>query len=113
VQTQPLFLQGNLMRLAVLFAAAAILAGAASAQNVVQLKSDRTPEQRAAAFVAADANKDGKLDLAEFERALPPDIVAQLPEGAVGQVMAQRDADKDGFVSRAEFLVPAKAQILQ
>ena len=99
------------MRLAVIFAAAAILAGAASAQNVVQLKSERTPEQRAAAFAAADANKDGKLDLAEFKRAMDPEILAQLPEGAASQLKVQRDTDNDGYVSRAEFFAPAKISI--
>ena len=99
------------MRLAVIFAAAAILSDTATAQNVVNLRSERTPEQRAAAFAAADANKDGKLDLAEFRKAMDPEILAQLPEGAAGQLKVQRDADNDGYVSRAEFLAPAKVAI--
>ena len=51
------------MRLIVLVPAALVLAGAASAQQTLQLRSQRTPEQREAAFKTADANKDGKLDL--------------------------------------------------
>jgi Ca2+-binding EF-hand superfamily protein len=101
------------MRLVLTFAAAAALAGAASAQNIVQLKSDRTPEQRAAAFDAADANKDGKLDLAEFKRALPPEILAQLPEDAVIRLRDARDTDNDGFLNRTEFLATTPVMIHQ
>jgi Ca2+-binding EF-hand superfamily protein len=99
------------MRLTVIFAASLLVAGAASAQNVVQLQSSRTPEQRAAAFDAADANKDGKLDLAEFKRAMDPEILAQLPEGVPGQLKVQRDTNNDGYVSRTEFLAPGKIEI--
>ena len=99
------------MRLTVIFAASLIVASAASAQNVVQFQSSRTPEQRAADFDAADANKDGKLDLAEFKRAMDPAILARLPEGAAGQLKFQRDTNNDGFVSRTEFLAPGKIAI--
>ena len=98
------------MRLTLIFAAAVALAGAAFAQEIVQLKSTRTPAEREAAFKAADANKDGKLDLAEFKNAVEPQIAAQLGE-AIGQMKAQRDTDNDGFVSLAEFLAPGRIQI--
>jgi hypothetical protein len=102
------------MRPVIMFAAAFVLigflAGAASAQEIVQLKSTRTPAEREAAFTAADANKDGKLDLAEFKKAIEPQILAQLGE-AVGQMKDQRDTDADGFVSKAEFLAPGRIQI--
>ena len=101
----------TLMSAAVVALASVTLAGAASAQEIVQLRSTRTPAQREAAFTAADANKDGKLDLAEFKNALEPEILAQLPAEAVGQMKAQRDTDSDGFVSRAEFLAPGRIQI--
>jgi Ca2+-binding EF-hand superfamily protein len=99
------------MRLIVMFAAGLVLAGAASAQQTLQLRSARTPEQREAAFKAADANKDGKLDLAEFTKAMDPEILAQLPEGVLPRLKDERDADKDGFVSHAEFMAPGRVQI--
>jgi len=99
------------MRFVIISFAVLALAGAASAQQVLQLQSTRTPEEREAAFKAADANKDGKLNLAEFTKAMDPEILAQLPEGVVGQMKAQRDTDGDGFVSKAEFLAPGRIQI--
>jgi hypothetical protein len=102
------------MRLVLISAVALTLAGTfasfASAQEIVQLKSSRTPAEREAAFTAADANKDGKLDLTEFKKAIEPQILAQLGE-AVGQMKDQRDTDADGFVSKAEFLAPGRIQI--
>ena len=99
------------MRFVIVSAAVLGLAGAASAQQVLQLQSTRTPEEREAAFKAADANKDGKRDLAEFRNAMEPQILAQLPAEAIGQLKAQRDTDADGFVSKAEFLAPGRIQI--
>lgn len=59
-----------------------------------------TPEERAARFDKADANKDGKLDKAEF--------VATLPEQAramADQIWSSRvDADGDGFVTKEQYL---------
>lgn len=98
------------MRLVFVSIAVLALGGAASAQAVA-INSARTPEQRAVAFDAADANKDGKLDLAEFKKAVDPAILAQLPDDVIGQFKVQRDADKDGFVSREEFLAPGRVEI--
>src|SRR5262245_18610508 len=101
------------MRLALMFAAAVAFAGVASAQQIVQLKSARTVEQREAAFKAADANKDGKLDLAEFKKAMDPEILAQIPAEDIPRIKDQRDADGDGFVSHAEFMAPGKVELHQ
>jgi Ca2+-binding EF-hand superfamily protein len=58
-----------------------------------------TPEQREARFVAADANKDGKLDKAEW--------TATLPERAVefaDMLWSQIDEDGDGSVTKEQFV---------
>jgi hypothetical protein len=64
-----------------------------------------TPEERAAAWVKADANKDGKLDKAEFKVSLG-ERAAQIPEDMLGQIFGRRDTDKDGFISKAEYDAP-------
>ena len=84
------------MRIKLILAAAvttAFVAGAAMAQPAPQ-----TPEQRAAAFDKADANKDGKLDKAEFKSTLPPEFADR-----ADMAFDRRDANKDGFVDKAEF----------
>ena len=98
------------MRLIAIPVAILIFGGAAAAQTTI-INSERTHEQRAAAFDAADANKDGKLDLAEFKKAMDPAILAQLSDDAVGQFKAQRDVDNDGYVSRNEFLAVGRVEI--
>ena len=84
------------MRIA-LFSIAAVatvlVAGAAMAQPPQQ-----SPEERAAAFTKADANKDGKLDKAEFKTTLPEQF-----QDRADMAFDRRDADKDGFISQAEF----------
>jgi|SRR6185295_7313926 Ca2+-binding EF-hand superfamily protein len=65
-----------------------------------------TPEERAAAFVKADANKDGKLDKAELKMTLPEQFRDQVDDERLGQMLARRDTDKDGFVSKAEYDAP-------
>ena len=72
----------------------------------IRIEVSRTPEQRAAAFDAADENKDGKLDLAEFKKALPAEVLSRVPDSSVPKIMADRDTDGDGFVSKAEFTAP-------
>ena len=68
-------------------------------------RSSCTPEEREAAFVKADANKDGKLDQAEFKVSLG-ERAAQMPEDMLPQIFGRRDADKDGFISKAEYIAP-------
>jgi len=69
-------------------------------------RMQQTPEERAAAFVKADANKDGKLDKAELKMTLPEQFRDQVDDERLGQMMARRDADKDGFISKAEYDAP-------
>lgn len=94
-------MMANKLALACFMVAAA--SANAHAQESRSVKSSRTPEQRAAAFDAADENRDGKLSLAEFRKALPPEILAQVPDSGVPQIMSDRDTDRDGFVTKAEF----------
>ena len=59
-----------------------------------------TPEERAARFEKADANKDGKLDKAEFVSSLPEQARAM-----ADQIWSARvDTDGDGFVTKEQFL---------
>ena len=59
-----------------------------------------TPEERAARFGKADANKDGKLDKAEFVSSLPEQARAM-----ADQIWSARvDTDGDGFVTKEQFL---------
>ena len=64
------------------------------------------PPPTEADFVKADANKDGKLDKAELKSTLPEQFQAQVDDERLGQMLARRDTDKDGFISKAEFLAP-------
>jgi Ca2+-binding EF-hand superfamily protein len=57
--------------------------------------SAASPE-RAALFEKLDLDRDGKLDLKEFSAKREPQEAAAW--------FAARDADKDGFVSRGEFV---------
>lgn len=88
------------MRIATLLvtgAAAAALAGAALAQP----PAPQTPEQRAAAFKAADKNNDGKLDKTEFTTTLPEQF-----KQFADQAFDGRDTNKDGAISLEEFSAP-------
>jgi Ca2+-binding EF-hand superfamily protein len=85
----------------VLATGVAALAAPALAQRPPQM----TPEEREAAFVKADANKDSKLDQAEFKVSLG-ERAAQMPEDMLPQIFGRRDADKDGFISKAEYTAP-------
>jgi hypothetical protein len=82
-------------RLAVMLAAAAALAAPAFAQQ----GTPPTPEQRAARFDAADANKDGKLDKAEFTASLP-----ERAQANADMMWGRIDADGDGFVTKDQFM---------
>jgi hypothetical protein len=82
-------------------AALAALAGAAYAQPPGGGRPGMTPEERAAAFDKADANKDGKLDKAEFTATLPEQAAAM-----ADQILERRDTNKDGSLSKEEFTAP-------
>ncbi|MBS0483442.1 MAG: EF-hand domain-containing protein [Proteobacteria bacterium] len=73
---------------------AALLAAPAFAQP------PQTPEEREARFNAADANKDGKLDKAEFISSLPAQAQAM-----ADQIWSSRvDADGDGYVTKEQYM---------
>jgi Ca2+-binding EF-hand superfamily protein len=73
---------------------AALLAAPAFAQP------PQTPEEREARFNAADANKDGKLDKAEFISSLPAEVQAM-----ADQIWSSRvDTDGDGFVTKEQYM---------
>lgn len=91
----------TLKKIAAATALAAIMAVPAFAQP-----PQRTPEQLEAAFTAGDANKDGKLTAAEFKETLPEQFKAQISDDMLPQILARRDTDKDGFISKAEFSAP-------
>jgi EF hand domain-containing protein len=57
------------------------------------------PADREAVFTAADKNKDGKLDKAEWMSTLPEQAKA-----AADQLWGRLDADGDGFITKAQFL---------
>lgn len=78
---------------------AAVAMAAAIAAPAVAQPTPPTPEQREARFVAADANKDGKLDKAEFTASIPEDR-----RGMVDQIWGRIDADGDGFVTKEQFM---------
>jgi Ca2+-binding EF-hand superfamily protein len=91
------------MRTSTFFVTAALVAGLATSAFAQPPAGGgrgpaQTPEERAAAFDKADANKDGKLDKAEFKATLPEAMQAN-----ADMAFDRRDADKDGFVSKAEF----------
>ena len=93
------------MKSLVLVAAVAALAAPALAQQGGG-RPQRSPEEMEAAFTKADANKDGKLTAAEFKETLPEQFKAQVTDDMLPQIMARRDTDKDGFISKAEFMAP-------
>jgi hypothetical protein len=95
----------KLIRLAVLAATAATFAAPTFAQQGGG-RAPQTPEQMEAAFVGADANKDGKLDKAELKMTLPEEFRAQVDDARLATMMERRDTDKDGFVSKAEYTAP-------
>jgi Ca2+-binding EF-hand superfamily protein len=65
-----------------------------------------TPEERAAAFDKADANKDGKLDFAEWKTALPAQMAGQASDEQLQGFFARRDTDGDKALTKAEFTAP-------
>lgn len=90
------------MKLVAGVALAALVAMPAFAQRPPQ----RSPEEIAAAFTAADANKDDKLDKAEFKNYLPEQMRSMIDDERLAQIVTMRDTDKDGFISKAEASAP-------
>lgn len=86
--------------LAVATAMAGIIAAPALAQT------PPTPEERAAAFDKADANKDGKLDLAEWKTTIPEQMRGQATDEQLAGFFGRRDADGDKALTKAEFTAP-------
>ncbi|MEY2757114.1 MAG: hypothetical protein RIR33_892 [Pseudomonadota bacterium] len=84
-----------------IFAAVSAAAALATAPALAQPGgSPPTPEQREARFMAADANKDGKLDKAEFVSSLP-----ERAQAMADQIWSSRvDSDGDGFVTKEQFM---------
>lgn len=90
------------LRLAVAVATLVALAAPALAQQ----GTPPSPEERAKRFDAADANKDGKLDFAEFKKSIPPEMAAQADDARLQTMFGRRDADSDKFITKAEFTAP-------
>jgi hypothetical protein len=87
-------------------ALASVLAAALAAPAFAQQGgfTPPTPEERAANFDKADANKDGKLNADEFKVSLGER--AAMMADRLPQIFAMRDADKDGSLSKAEYTAP-------
>jgi Ca2+-binding EF-hand superfamily protein len=85
-------------KIALATALTALLAAPALAQGP-------TPEQREARFNAADKNKDGKLDKAEWLASIPEQMKANATEDQLEQMWSARiDADGDGFITKEQYL---------
>ncbi len=94
----------------------ALAAGAAAAQGTPDLPTRRPEEAQADPMQAFDVNKNGKLELAEVKSAaaarfdeLNPDQDDKLDEREAapvlpGEAFRAADTDKDGTVSKAEYL---------
>ena len=76
----------------------AVVAASLAAPSFAQ-QTPPTPEERAARFDAADKNKDGKLDKAEWTTTLPAERAAM-----ADQIWGRIDADGDGSVTREQYL---------
>ena len=94
------------MKLSIRLMVASVAALAIAAPALAQGFPQPTPEERAASFDKADANKDGKLDLAEFKSSLPEQILSRVGDDMLPQILQRRDTDGDGFLSKAEFTAP-------
>ena len=87
------------------FVTLAALAGLMAAPALAQPPMP-TPEERAATFDKADANKDGKLDFAEFKSTIPPEMAAQVDDTRLEAFFGRRDADADKSLTKAEYTAP-------
>ena len=93
-----------------------LAAGSAAAQGTPDLPTRRPEEAQADPLAAFDVNKNGKLELAEVKSAaaarfdeLNPDADDKLDEREAapvlpGEAFRAADTDKDGTVSKAEYL---------
>jgi hypothetical protein len=87
-------------------AGATALAALIAMPSFAQRPPQRSAEETEAAFVKADANKDGKLAQAEYKAFLPEQMASMIDDARLGQIFTGRDADKDGFLSKAEATAP-------
>jgi EF-hand domain pair len=96
-----------MIRKIVLFAAIAAMAAPALAQppGGGSGRPQQTPEERAAAFDKADANKDGSLDATEFKASLG-ERAANMDADRLKAAFDRRDTDKNGKISKAEYTTP-------
>jgi len=90
-----------MLKYLVLVAGVATLAAPAFAQ-----RTPPTPEERAAQFDKADADKSGDLTLAEMKTTIPEEFRAQVDDSRLQMMFERRDADKNGKLSKAEFTAP-------
>jgi Ca2+-binding EF-hand superfamily protein len=94
-----------MLKYLVLAAGVAALAAPAFAQ-----RTPPTPEELAATFDKSDANKDGKIDKAEYKTTIPAEFAAQVDEQRLGMMFDRRDTDKDGVLTKAEFTAPRQGR---
>lgn len=85
----------------VAFAVAAI-----SAPAIAQAPPQRSPEELAAAFTKADADKNGKLSFAEWKTSIPAAMASQASDDQLQAFFKRRDKDGDGSLSKEEFTAP-------
>ena len=88
-----------------LLAAATVALAAPSFAQQGGGRPQRSPEEMAAAFDKADADKNGKLSMAEWKTSLG-DRAANATDEQLKGFFDRRDADKDGSLSKAEFTAP-------
>ncbi len=93
------------MKISIRIIAGAVAIATLAAPALAQ-RPQQSPEERAAAFDAADANKDGSLDKVEFKTTIPEQFRDQIDDDRLGQIFDRRDADHDGKLSKAEFTAP-------
>lgn len=81
------------MKKQILIATAGLLAASLAVAQVAAPRHAERGQRGAEAFAASDSNRDGKLSLAEFERARTQRIAEQF---------ARLDANKDGSLTQDE-----------
>jgi Ca2+-binding EF-hand superfamily protein len=86
-------------------AAATALAALFAAPALAQQGTPPSPEEMAARFDKADADKNGKLSMAEWKATLG-DRAANATDEQLKGFFDRRDADKDGSISKAEYTAP-------